>query len=302
MKSISKNTVIILALLISAYACSKDPDMDFSGGEDFCSCLTMDDINKTIPIVNDFLAELPDEMKLNNGWGHSEQIYEILVKWFTSFPCSTDAKILVGYDFFRGGEKKYGVGISIKDKKRVRELELDFAYNTLTQIAGYIYTKQDAIHVATKYTKMTDVFGFINSLEFDAKEIQYGTFISSMPSDSANLKIITKILKAKPYTNDAWVIGHLNWYLPGITFFVQLYDMHNRDYQADWIKTMKEYKLIEYDYPDYKELVIDGIVYGPGDVIVFMIPEDTGKQWETKFMKYNFVRWTQMSYTRYTIR
>jgi hypothetical protein len=78
--------------------------------------------------------------------------------------------------------------------------------------------------------------------------------------------------------------------------------MHNRDYQANWIKTMNEFKLIEYDYPDYKESEIDGIVYGPGCVIAFKIPEETGKQWETKFTKYNFIRWTSVGSTRYFIR
>jgi hypothetical protein len=120
-----------------------------------------------------------------------------------------------------------------------------------------------------------------------------------LPSDSANLKNITSILKAKPYTNDAWGVGHLNWYLPGITFFVRLYDMHNRDYQADWIKTMKDYKLVEYDFAkEYKDYDED-YIYGPGDIIVFMIPEETGKQWEAKFMEYNFVRWTEMSNSCY---
>ncbi|MDR0232762.1 MAG: hypothetical protein LBI82_11675 [Dysgonamonadaceae bacterium] len=306
MKSVLKNAIIMLVLVTITFACNKDPEMNFNEGEEFCSCLTMDNINKTIPIVNDFLARLPNEMRLNNGYEHSEQIYELLVKWLKSFPCDTDAKILIGKDWEWGHDVICGVAISIKDNEMVRELEFDFACidnrYTFTQIAGYLYDKQDAIHVATKYTKMDDLFGFINSLEFDVKEIQYGTFISSLPSDSTNLKNITNTLKAKPYTRDYWVVGHLNWYLSGITFFVQLYDMHNRDYQANWIKTMDEYKLIEYDYPDYKESVIDGIVYGPGDVIVFMIPEGTGKQWETKFMEYDFVRWAQMSYTRYTIR
>jgi hypothetical protein len=78
--------------------------------------------------------------------------------------------------------------------------------------------------------------------------------------------------------------------------------MHNKDYQADWIKTMNEYKLIEYDYPDSSESVIDGIVYGPGGIVVFMIPEGTGKEWEQRFKEYNFVRWAELSHTRYTIR
>jgi hypothetical protein len=73
--------------------------------------------------------------------------------------------------------------------------------------------------------------------------------------------------------------------------------MHNIDYQADWFIAMNDYKLVEYPY-----IGDDDSKYGPGHIIVFYIPEGTGKQWETKFMEYDFVRWSEMSYTRCTIR
>ena len=74
--------------------------------------------------------------------------------------------------------------------------------------------------------------------------------------------------------------------------------MHNKDYQEDWFKTMNDYQLVEnnseYDYGD-------GVQHGSGYIINFCIPEGTGKHWEEKFMEYNFVRWAEMSYSRYII-
>ena len=307
-----KNVVIILVLAICLSACDEgaeinlsagdeDTEMDFNSDLEFCSCLNMEDINKTIPIVNEFLAELPEGIS-------GEKTFEYLKTWLNTFPCDINAKILIGEDMFWGGERIYGVSISIKDNEIFRELSLDFlgfnyeGIDPYSQIVGYSYDKQNIIQVKTKYSKNIDVFDFINSTGFDVQNTKYGTYISSMPADSANLEFITNKLKVKPYTNDNWVNGHLNWYTTGITFFVNLYEMHNLDYQSDWIKTMDEYKLVEYDFAnEYKDYDED-YIYGPGVLIAFYIPEGTGKEWETKFAEYPFVRWAELSYTRYTIR
>ena len=50
---------------------------------------------------------------------------------------------------------------------------------------------------------------------------------------------------------------------------------------------MNDYKLVEHHFDM---------------LIVFYIPEGTGKQWEKKFEEYDFVHWAELSYTRYTIR
>ena len=308
MKNSLKNVTIMLILAIAASACEKEP---FPYGQCLTECpnfCNMENIHKTIPLVNEFLAKLPNNIS-------REKTFESLVEWLNSFSCKIDAEILyreilVGPGPWPRRPVMSSVGFSVKDDKIIREIELDFAVieqnGNLTvthlKIAGYIYTKQDIIHVSTRYTKLNDVFDFINSKGLEVYEIQSGCYISSMPVDSANLKLITNSLKAKPYTRDHWVVGHFNWYMPGITFFVRLYDMHRKDYQADWIKTMNDYKMVKYEFPNSPETTIDGITYGPGDLIVFRIPEETGKQWETTFRKYDFVRWSSMGYSRYTIR
>ena len=284
MKNILTKVVSVLILAMAFFSCEKENGNEFIEDVEFCSCLDLENIHKTIPLVNNFLAGLPDGIS-------KEQTFESLKTWLNSFPCNVDAKILYGVDLIWGKEQMSAVTISVKDNEIVRELELDFAVinNAITysKIAGYAYYKQDAIYVKTKYTKIDEVFDFINSLGFKVKQIENGTYISSMPATTENLQYITNNLKAKPYTNDAWVVGHLNWYTSGITFFVNLYDMHNKDYQTDWFETMNEYKLVEWDF---------------AMTIVFYIPEDTGKQWETNFTEYDFVDWAEFSHTRYTIR
>jgi len=286
MKSFLKIGVIIMALAICISACEKDNEMKFSGNDvGFCSYFNLENIHKTIPIVNEFLAELPDDTS-------REQTFELLVEWFNSFSCGIDARILRRVDIIWGQEVIIGVGISIKDGERIRRLEVDFAIinNALThsQIAGYSYYKQDAIHVATTLTRINEVFAVINSRGFDVKRIENGCYISSMPANQTNLEYIRSNLLAKPYVDSGWgVAAHLNWYTSGITFFVQLTSMHNKDYQEDWIETMAQYQLVEWNH---------------AMAIIFYIPENTGEQWKANFEQYDFVRWAEPSVTVYRIR
>lgn len=291
MKRFLKNVVIALILVTGISACDKEEleigtDAELNDDVDFCSCLNMEDIHGTIPIINEFLAELPEGIT-------KEQTFESLEMWLNSFSCDVDAKILYGVDLIWGEEYMSGVAISIKDGEIVRELRVDFAIidnaTIFSQIAGYIYYKQDVIFVKTQYTEINNVFEFINLLDFDVKQIQGGTYLSSLPANTETLQNVINNLKAKPYTNDSWVTGHLNWYNANFVIFIRLYDMKNTDYQADWIETMNEYSLENY-------------TNGTEHIIEFYIPEGTGEQWEINFTEYNFVDWAELSYTRYTIQ
>ena len=277
-------------LALGTFACDNHNDLDneLTDDVDFCLCLNLEDVNKTIPIVNEYLAGLPEDVTV-------EQTFDSLVTWFNSFPCDVNAQILYGKDMISGQEYKSGVSISVADNGTVRELELDFAVveqngnymKIYSQIAGYVYYKQDAIYVKTNFITINEVFGFINSLELNVREIQYGAYLSSMAANADTMQYVVDNLKAKPYTTDAWVTGQLNWYNANFVIFINLYDMKNADYQADWLQTMNEYQFV---------------VKNPGDLIVFFIPEGTGAQWKTNFAEYSFVKWTELTYTRYTIR
>lgn len=286
MKSIYKNIIIVIILAIGAFACDKEHELELNDDVDFCSCLNLEDIHKTIPLVNDFLAELPDSIS-------EDQTYESLETWLNSCPCNVDAKILNCIDLVWGGKTTCGVSIVVRDSDIMREIRLDFAIIdhalTYSQIAGYVYYKQNAIHVKTKSTDIDKVFDFINLFDLDVKEIKQGIYLSSMPADEDTLQYIINNLKAKPYTSDTWISGRLNGYNANIAISIRLYDMHNTNYQADWKETMNEYKLKSYRS-------------GPEHIIVFYIPEGTGEQWETSFTEYDFVDWAELSFTRYTIR
>lgn len=296
MKNFMKNITIMFVLAICMISCEADFNNvensetelgDIANNDvELCQCLNMEDVNKTIPIINEFLAGLPNGMS-------KEQTFEALETWLNSFSCNVDAKILYGTDMIWGQEQMYGVSISVKDNEIVRELKLDFDIidnaTTYSRIVGYVYYKQDAIHVKTKYTNIDDVFDFINSLELDVKQIEYGTYLSSMDANADILQSIIDDLKVKPYTTDSWVTGHLNWYNANFVIFLKLYDMKNTGYQTDWKETMNKYKLVNYT---------DGAEH----IVVFYIPEGTGVQWETYFSTYDFVQWAELSYTRYTIR
>lgn len=266
--------------------CDKEIDKETNDDNGFCSYLSLEDISKTIPIINKFLAKLPNPIT-------KEQTFKSLEAWLNSFSCDVNAKVFYGEDMIWGGEQMAGVSITVNDNDILRELQLDFASidNAITysKIAGYLYWKQDAIHVKTQYTDIDNVFKFINSLDFDVKEIKDGTYLSSMASDSDTLDYIIENLKSKPYTNDAWIAGHLNWYNANIAIFIRLYDMKKNDYQADWKETMNEYKL-------------ENDSNGTKHIIAFYIPEGTGEEWETYFTEYEFVEWAELSHTNYFIR
>jgi hypothetical protein len=148
------------------------------------------------------------------------------------------------------------------------------------------YTPKDITVKTKKEITIDKVFDFINSLDHDVKEIQYGVFRSTMSSD--NLQYILDCLNAKPYTNDGngwWTTGYLHYLTNQIHIFPQLYNMKNKDYQDDWFKSMNDYKLVEnliYDHSGY--------------VIHFRVSEGTEKQWESEFKKYEFVEWAELNY------
>lgn len=278
-----KNIIIVLTVVLSSISCNKESDKEPK--VNICPLLNMENINETIPIINHFLTELPNDT-------NKEQTFKSLKTWLNSFACNINAQILYSTDVIWGKKEMYGISISVQDGEIIRELELDFAIInraiTYSQITGYRYLKQNTVSIKTKYTKIDKVFEFVNSLDFEVKEIQGGVYLSSMPADKDTLKYIVDNLKAKPYTNNAWVTGHLNWYNANIVIFVNLYNMKNVKYQVDWKETMNEYKLRNYDN-------------GSKHVIKFYIPEGTGKQWEEKFVKYDFVDWAELGYTEYTI-
>ena len=273
-------------------------EFDFTDGIAFCSHLSLENIHKTIPLINDFLSKLPEEMKYNRSWEHKKEIFEILVTGLNSLPCNVNARVRYGIRLVGWGEKEpFGVEISVMDNNGImRELEIDFAIiehngvlmQTFAQIEGFSHIKQDRVFVATNGITINRVFDLINSLSIDALLISNGVLVSTLPPD--RLQDILESLNSRPYTSNenTWkrTSGYVHALTGQITIFPALFHMNNKDYQADWLKAMVNYQLND----------------NTGYIITFQIPEGTGKEWETKFEQYDFVSWAERSYSTHRIR
>ena len=241
--------------------------------KEFCSYINLENIDKTIPVVNEYLCNLPKDLS-------NEQKMQALSIWFKSYPCVIDARAILSDS---GYPSRAGFAFSFEDDGIIRELILDFS--TTGKVVSYHYDIVNGAYVKTKDFTIDKVFEFINSLDFDVDYIYNGSYVSTMSPD--NLQYILDSLNAKPYTNrGAWrVTGYLHYSTNQITIFPRLFGMKNKDYQADWLKSMKDYKLVE----------------RLGHIIVFKIPENPENKGVPKFEEYEFVEWVQLNHNRYTI-
>ncbi|MDR2969608.1 MAG: hypothetical protein LBV32_08400 [Tannerellaceae bacterium] len=250
--------------------------------DDFCRYLDIENIHRTIPIVNRYIDNLPGNLDAN-------QRAQALVVMFRSFRGITGARFL---------QDEYmqtpAVFFSFMDDGTDRELTLDFS--STGKVLSYYYDVTTGVYAKTeRYYTIDRVFDFINSLDFEVKEITSGVCVSRLPSSEAELQRITNALNAKPYTHDGvWNTGGYLHYLTGtITIFPHLFGMNDRSYQADWLAAMREYSLVEtfdYDHSGY--------------IVEFQIPEDRTipeSHWKDMFAKYDFLEWVEMSYKRYTL-
>jgi len=79
---------LVLLLLVGLVGCDKKGQVTDS--EKLCLYLNIENINKAIPIINDYLAGLPS----SNSFAEDEQNLQALTKWLKSSPCIIDATIL----------------------------------------------------------------------------------------------------------------------------------------------------------------------------------------------------------------
>ena len=250
--------------------------------DDFCRHIDIDNIHRTIPVVNRYLDNLP-------GGLTSKQRAQSLVALFLSFDGVTAARLLPGEDM-----NDPAVFFSFMDESTDRELTLDFS--STGKVLSYHYDITNRAYVKIKRGVAIDrVFDLINSVDFDVDEIMYGVYVSSRPSSDDELQRILDALNAKPYTNDGdvwWTIGYLHYQTGEITIFPHLMNMNNRNYQADWLSTMSEYSLTE---------ILDS---GVGYVLDVIIPEDRTvheSHWKNIFNGFDIVELTDLSGTRYVL-
>jgi len=77
---------IMLLLSFGIVGCSKD-DIPEISNEKFCLYLSSETMDKAVPIINDFLADLPSNLT-------DSQKLQLLTEWLKSKSCIIDATIL----------------------------------------------------------------------------------------------------------------------------------------------------------------------------------------------------------------
>ena len=143
-----KSKLILVFLLFLAFGCKRDSSQPKVDLDKFCSYINVEDIGKTIPLVNEFLSGL------SAGMDEEERLHE-LEAWLNSCPCIIQARIL----FFQPGYGSSEIMFFFDDdgeKHRIMEISMT---NPL-EVAGYGVISYDPASIIGKwkYVKHTTPF------------------------------------------------------------------------------------------------------------------------------------------------
>jgi hypothetical protein len=275
----TKNLILVAGgIFLLSWGCSNEIGNEEIVDEKFCPFVNVENIDKTGPSIDEFLTGLNNDLTV-------EQQLQELTAWLKFHACITDATILCNSCIYTNPPMSE-IAVSFIENGITKTIVLDIKMTNPLKFSGYHEDfEPTTVLVKTKnYFTIDKVFDFINSFDHTVEYIYNGVYHSTMPSDS--LQYILDCLNAKPYTNDgnAWFVnGYLHYLTNQITIFPRLFDMKNKDYQADWLKSMVDYKLVEQTNEN------------SGYIIFFHVPEGTEKEWEAKFKEYEFVEWTDLN-------
>jgi len=151
--------IVIFTLVFGFVGCDKEKDKK----DELCSYLNSENLDKTIPIINNYLAgqksKLDDEEKL-----------EALIKWLKSCPCVVDATILCVsciYTFPAMSE----ISISFEENEKKVELILDILMSNplKASICSINHGDIKTCNVDNPLTDLPWLKEFINRLEQDVE-------------------------------------------------------------------------------------------------------------------------------------
>ena len=244
---------------------------------EFCLYSNVEEFHKTAPFINEYLSTL------SKNWSDERKV-QALVDWLNSQSCINVVNFEIIPNWCWTPSVQYATFVSIKilldDNGVKEEIILGVAKEAESNLfiaINYQYTKPKAVVVTTSYdinVSTEQLFEFINL--FDHKvtliEMSTGVYVSNIPS--SKLQDILDNLNAKPYV-------YVHGYLDGqIIIIPWLHNMENRDNQADWLKTMNDYSLYEWNrYSTWHNFTI-----------YFEVPEGTEEEWIAKFEKYEIVK------------
>ena len=174
MKNVVKNAVtgkgksrgavwcgVVLGFLVAVAGCDRLEPVDTGGVKTPCEFVNEENIDETIPIINEFLENLSNSLD-------EEQKLQELVTWFKSHSCITDARIL----HISGIETlppQSEILISFKENGVTKELILDISMGEPLKAIRYhecysqSYCDKDVIVSATEYENAPN--GFVNIID-----------------------------------------------------------------------------------------------------------------------------------------
>ena len=118
----------MLAVVIAGCKSSQindEPENDV----DFCSCVNTENIDKTIPVINDFLYKLSDELD-------EEQKFLKLIEWLKSHTCLISVE-LYGHLCMYSEQPMSKILISFDENEITKEIILDISMKQPLEAVGY---------------------------------------------------------------------------------------------------------------------------------------------------------------------
>jgi hypothetical protein len=127
---------------------------------------------------------------------------------------------------------------------------------------------------------ITKVFDLINSLQLNVEYIDYFMLRSSLTSDS--LTYVTNYLNTRTYTHVSNETSLVDVVYPSkvITIYPMLFNMRNKNYQADWLNTMSILKLSESTNNSY--------------FILFNVPNGEELEWSKRFESSDSISYSEL--------
>lgn len=251
--------------------------------EEFCLYANVEDFYKTAPFINEYLSTLP------KSWRDKRKM-QSLTEWLNSFPCIMNAELasstpkssnfenIVSKSPYPEAPPVVWIAIELEENGIKRGLTMSITKkNSLLIAQGYIYSNLTEVVVSTGYdvnVPIKQVFDFINLFDHKVPYIQIftGSYTSTMPP--SNLQSILDSLNAKPYV---YAHGFIDF--QRIVILPTLYSMDNKNYQADWLRTVDNFQLFEWNYLPIEH----------GYNIYFEVPAGKEEEWIAKFEKYEIV-------------
>ena len=190
--------VFLLIMAVATAGCNREKSNAYdehAAKENFCSHLNAENIDQTIPIVNQFLSGLSAE--LNN-----EQQLQELTAWLKSCPCIIDAEVLTQP--------------SSQTNPSMREIEVSFDENGTTKRFIMTISMEKPLKVTGyhEYMELKDDFcTFLNVDDIDKTIPFVDEFLSGLATqldDEQQLQALVDWLKTQPCIIDAAIYGEIN--------------------------------------------------------------------------------------------